>query len=239
MAVEILSASILVIIGYSAYYYFTQTAWIRSYFAENFNHVKAAILMPLFRRIAGFLFFGFIPLIFILFSEEKFLSHYGISFSFSKTTVLTTLLFSALMVPIGVLGGKNLTGQKSKPQIPQMRIFIWNPGLLFLSTASWIVYLTAYEFLLRGFFFFACWRAWGLLPAFALNSAVYAVFHLHKNRREMAGSFFLGVVLCAGVYFTGTIWPALGAHAALALSMEWSAIYFNPRITFKLRSALQ
>ncbi len=52
-------------------------------------------------------------------------------------------------------------------------------------------------------------RKWGLVPAALLTSLFFCLLHLN-----LPGTFLLGLVLCAVYVRTGSLWLAIGLHAA-------------------------
>jgi membrane protease YdiL (CAAX protease family) len=97
---------------------------------------------------------------------------------------------------------------------------------------SWIAYLLAYEFLFRGFLFFAALPVLGLFFAIVLNTIIYALVHLYKGFKEVIWSVPLGILLCYLTYLTGTIWVAVFTHIILALSGEWFSVWAHPDMYF-------
>ncbi|MFW6137309.1 MAG: CPBP family intramembrane glutamic endopeptidase [Candidatus Aminicenantaceae bacterium] len=229
---EVLCISILAAAGYAAYYFLAESSLSEHLTPKKRNMEHRSILRTLFQRTSGMLLYGVIPLLVMFAAFNRPMSDYGLTFkNFSPTLFWTAALIPGMAL-VGIVSGKHSINQEI---YPQMRLSRWNISRAALSAATWGLYLSAYEFLLRGLFFFSCWRAFGLTAAVLLNMLVYGLFHLHKGAKEMTGSFVLGAVLCASVFFTRKIWPALGAHLVLALSTEWSSIHFNPDMKMKWR----
>jgi membrane protease YdiL (CAAX protease family) len=218
--------SILTAGGYAAYILFTHSIFaetqIRAKLLKEKKSNQAAVLL---HRSIGMIVYGLIPLLIVPWTGTHPLSDYGLIPADLNITFFWTIGLSALVIPVGILTGMNPFQQKHYPQI---RLSDWNIRSVAVSAVSWTVYICAYEFLLRGLLFFSCWRMFGIIAAVFINIAVYALFHLHQSIREMLGALLFGAVLCASVYATENIWTAVGAHLALALSTEWSAIHFNP-----------
>lgn len=185
----------------------------------------------LWSRAAGIVFFGLFPLITAGLIFRFDLSAFGLNLTGLTDSLIWILGISAFSIPFSIISGRNRDLQKEYPAI---RVKSWTLGLLVVSAVSWMGYLLAYEFLLRGFLLFSCLAAWGVLPAVVINLIVYALFHIHKGYKEMAGSFFLGCILCLVTIVTKTIWAAWALHVVLALSSEWAFIHFNPEMTFKV-----
>ena len=140
------------------------------------------------------------------------------------------LILTAIIIPINYFNSKN---PENLLQYPQIREIEWSLSLTILSTISWLAYLFAYEFMLRGFFLFSSVNLLGKWPAIILNTTVYSLVHLPKGKKETIGAIPFGIVISFLTIETGTIWLAFLAHAILALSNEWFSIAFNPEIHFK------
>lgn len=229
---EVLCISILAASGYAAYYLLAASSLPEHLTPKKINREHISVLRTMIQRASGALLYGVIPLLVMTAVFKRPLSDYGLTFE----NFIPTLFWTSFLIPgmalVGILSGKHSINQEI---YPQMRLSCWNISRAALSAATWGLYLSAYEFLLRGLFFFSCWRAFGLTAAVLLNMLVYGLFHLHKGAKEMAGSIVLGAVLCASVFLTRSIWPAFGAHLVLALSTEWSSIHFSPDMKMKWR----
>jgi uncharacterized protein len=75
----------------------------------------------------------------------------------------------------------------------------------------------AEEYVFRGYALQALWRGAGFWPAAFITSALFAGAHLskpHENAIDIGMIFVLGVLLCLTVKITGSLWWAVGWHAA-------------------------
>lgn len=216
MSKEIISAFILTGAGYAAYLFFT-----RGVLRKKKSHVFTII----YHRFIGFVVYGLVPFLIMLSAGRHPFSEYGLLWTNGYTSFCWITILCLCVLPVGFISGKHPHIQKTYPQI---RISHWNIQMISISALTWILFIFGYEFLLRGLLFFSCLRAFGFIAALIINTAVYALFHMHKGYQEMAGSLVFGFIVCTAVYFSGNIWPAAAAHVVLALSTEWSAIFFNP-----------
>jgi membrane protease YdiL (CAAX protease family) len=88
-------------------------------------------------------------------------------------------------------------------------------GLLWLG-ANVLVGLNE-EYLFRGYALRALWRGAGFWPAALIRPSIFAGLHLskpHENAMDIGMIFVLGLALCLSVRQTGTLWWAVGWHAA-------------------------
>jgi CAAX protease family protein len=73
------------------------------------------------------------------------------------------------------------------------------------------------EYLFRGYALQSLWRATGFWPAALITTAVFAGDHLekpHENVIDIGMIFALALLLCISVRVTGSLWWAVGWHAA-------------------------
>jgi putative glutamine amidotransferase len=73
------------------------------------------------------------------------------------------------------------------------------------------------EYLFRGYALQSLWRGAGFWPAALITTAIFAGDHLekpHENAIDIAMIFALGLILCISVRVTGSLWWAVGWHAA-------------------------
>ena len=73
------------------------------------------------------------------------------------------------------------------------------------------------EYLFRGYALQSLWRGAGFWPAALITTALFAGDHLekpHENAIDIGMIFVLGLLLCISVRITGSLWWAVGWHAA-------------------------
>jgi CAAX protease family protein len=73
------------------------------------------------------------------------------------------------------------------------------------------------EYLFRGYALQSLWRGAGFWPAALITTAIFAGDHLekpHENAIDIGMIFALAVLLCISVRITGSLWWAVGWHAA-------------------------
>lgn len=213
------------IVGYVFFLLTTVAGSRQRNIPENDFIRKGRISAVLWMRASGFLFFGVLPFFAVIVIFHYRISSLGISLSGIENSLYWGLGLSVIIIPVSFMNAKNPKLQK---KYPQMRTKTWTVGLLVISATSWIFYLLAYEFLLRGFLFFSSLEAAGLGVALIINVVVYTVFHIHKGKKEMAGAVIFGCGLCLVTFATKSIWAAWLIHVALALSSEWAFIHHHP-----------
>jgi membrane protease YdiL (CAAX protease family) len=181
----------------------------------------------LLQRILGFLLLGVVSVLIILLLPDITLKKYGLAFTFRAAPPW----WSWLLIPLILVMGYH-TAQKpgNLERYPQIRAKQWTPGMIALSSASWVLFLIGYEFLFRGFVLHASLDLMEPGPAIALNSALYAFAHFYKGPRETFGAIPLGIVLCYLTLLTGNIWCAVILHSVMALCNEWFSLRAHPEM---------
>ncbi len=190
----------------------------------------------LLQRTVAVLLFGLIPVILIVIVFRNNPSLYGFEMKNSPVTLIVVLTTAAVVILISWITSRSKENLDTYPQIREKE---WNISLLVLSALSWIAYLIAYEFMYRGFLLFSCYHAFGTWPAILINTSLYSLTHLVKNKREGVGAFFIGIILCMLVLYIGSLWVAFYIHIIMALSNEWFSIRIHPEIHFNFKGRIK
>lgn len=204
-------------------YYFFPVGWLLKKFSNDKAKIQA--LVVLIKHLNGFLFFGLIPFLIVIFCFAEPVSNYGLNLIHVKESLFWIVILSAIFVPLNYFFSKTPGNLNVYPQI---RKGIWSRNLFFLSSFSWVLYLTGYEFLFRGFLFFSCLRFAGIVFATTICVSFYALVHIPKGWKEAVGTIPYGIVICLISAKTGSILTALFSHSILALSNEWFSFYRQP-----------
>jgi membrane protease YdiL (CAAX protease family) len=86
---------------------------------------------------------------------------------------------------------------------------VWLVAMLFVGLTE--------EYVFRGYALQSLWRATGFWPAALITTAIFAGDHLekpHENAIDIGMIFALAIILCISVRVTGSLWWAVGWHAA-------------------------
>lgn len=189
-------------------------------------------LSVLLQRISGVFLYGLVPVVLIVFIFKNPASLYGFEMKNSLITGITVLVLLFIVVPVSLFTSRSPENLAFYPQIREKK---WTSSLLLLSALSWIAYLLAYEFMYRGFLLFSCYHAFGTWPAIIINTSLYSLTHLVKNKWEGVGAFFIGIILCVLVLHIGSLWVAFYVHVIMALSNEWFSIRAHPEMNFNFK----
>ena len=193
---------------------------------ENNHDTKRTILTT---RIYGFFCYGVIPFLIVAAWLQKSPLDFGLGFKYTPQIWYWMLGLCPVMILLAYLGNKSEVGTNMYPQI---RIANWTPALVLYNAASWILYLTGYEFFFRGFLLFGPLFVMDAWSAVALNAVIYALMHLQKNMRETIGSVPFGAVLAIIALQTGSIWTGLVIHITLAIANFLFAVKLHAKFRF-------
>jgi membrane protease YdiL (CAAX protease family) len=86
---------------------------------------------------------------------------------------------------------------------------LWLVAMLFVGVTE--------EYFFRGYALQSLWRGAGFWPAALFTTALFAGLHLvkpHENAIDIGMIFVLGLIICLSVRVTGSLWWAVGWHAA-------------------------
>jgi membrane protease YdiL (CAAX protease family) len=142
------------------------------------------------------------------------------------TLAVVGAVFAAVM-PILYLSAK-------KPAVlamyPEIRAKVQPASLRRQSRLAWAVYLFGYELLFRGFLLFVLVAHWGVWPALAISTGLYAMAHLDKLPDETAATIPMGLVFGAMAILTGGVWAPWLLHTLIACVTESLAARNHPEI---------
>lgn len=219
----------IAVLGFLAYLFFLRRSFAGKIIGKTEKAAKFSLRQVLFQRGAGVLFLGVLPGAILFFVFNPRLRDYGLAFEFVPSDLIWILGAGIVAFFAGFLVSKFTGSSKIYPQIREKS---WGLTLVVINALSWTAYLLAYEFLFRGIVLFSSAVAFGVLPAIALNVFLYALAHWPKGIKEMFGAVPFGIALCLITLETGTIWAALAAHLALALSHDHFSLRSNPEMGY-------
>ncbi len=162
------------------------------------------------------------------FATENLFPYWDIT----ATDLYATLGYALIFSVISVIVMSKIGGHSENTKIhPQVRTREWNLTLLIGNALSWTIYLTAYEFLFRGYLLYSCLEFTTVENAFIIGVVAYALAHLFKSEKEFLLSVPFGGLLCYITFVTNNVWAAVSIHVALALSNDIIALRANPYFT--------
>jgi membrane protease YdiL (CAAX protease family) len=124
-------------------------------------------------------------------------------------------MLAGLLMAIFVAGAMILTGGMALHGLALHGSEIAKLGLLWF--VANILIGIGEEYAFRGYALRSLWRGAGFWPAALITTAIFAGDHLEKpgeNAMDIGMIFLLGLILCLSVRRTGSLWWAVGWHAA-------------------------
>ena len=216
------------VIGYLIYFKILKSIRIETLFNQCFETSKQSFYWVQFTRGVAFICMALLPLAFLKTSNPDF---WELTYIWTPTDSKYTIILALILIPLGALNAK---GKWHLKQYPQVKMTRWNKVEYITNLLSWGLYLLGYEFLFRGVLFLGLIPFTGLYTAIGINTAIYALAHLYKGKKETIGSIPLGIVLCYITLKTGTIWTAFAIHWIMAgNNFIWSHYYSKQQNTFK------
>lgn len=215
-------------------YYFASDFPIIKKFRNRFGETKDNFEQSVyFRRSLGFVLLGLIPFFVTLFYFQNPLGDYGLGLPSGEYALWWSLVpLAAVLVVSFALPGNNI----DLSYYPEVRKPEWTLKRTVINAAFWAIYLLGYEFALRGMLFYTTLYAYGLWPAIAINSAIYALIHIFKGPKEAFGAFFLGILLCLITYYTNSIWVAFIIHVVMAVANDIKAVNAAKKVNNSAKS---
>jgi uncharacterized protein len=176
----------------------------------------------MFQRFSGFLILGFIPFLIGKIIAGNQFRYAGIPDSCLFYGIGSSIFISILLVVLNI----SLASREEYHVIfPYLKYNQWTFKLQLLSALTWIIYLVAYEFLLRGVLLFASAALMGSAWAILLNLVVYALMHISKGKQQVLACIPLGFVMCITVLATQSFAGAALIHISFAVSFESAVLY--------------
>lgn len=217
---------VMVILGFYGYYRLPETQFFKTRIQHAFGD-DAQVYTVLFSRALGMLFFAILPTAIIQVCCPQFFDVSYLQWPAGSSAGYWIAGLLAAILPVIWVTSKKAAHLE---QYPQIRKKTWSFTLLVISALTWAGYLFAYEFLFRGLLFSLSLEALPLAWAVALNIVLYALVHWPKGKVEVLASIPFGLIIIWATIDSGTIWVAVIAHCALALSDEWFSLYHHPDI---------
>ena len=216
------------VVGFASYYFLGRSRWLNARTETSCRWLDRQGNQVLLQRALGLLFLGLFSALIVLLLPHKGLSDFGLGFTFSALPPWWLWLLLRLVL---FLSYKTAQTPDNLKQYPHIRAITWTNPMLAISGFSWLLFLVGYEFLFRGFVFFASLDIMEPLPAMALNTTVYVFAHFYKGPGETFGTIPAGILFCYLTLLSGNIWSAVILHSVMALSNEWFSLKFHPEMS--------
>lgn len=133
-----------------------------------------------------------------------------------KISIEKALVFLACFGIIGFFPWKKL-----RPRVDKNNIAPASALQISLHSFQRIAFLVSYEWFVRGLLLISCCAWLGIGWGVVINTALYVVLHIHKDKKEMLGCIPFGLLLCAFTLWWQSVWPAIIFHLQVAIINEW------------------
>ncbi len=183
-----------------------------------------------YQKLIGVVYLGGLPMLATLLFMPGTPETYGLGDADWTVTLYWILLFGGA---ISFIPWYSARQKEMYDFYPQIRVREWNRRLIVINALVWILYMFAYEFLFRGFLLMGLASVTGWWPAMIVTAALAATTHLPKGAKETFATIPLSIVLSLTVIQTGAIWACVATHAILAISNDYWAVFYHPRMRFK------
>lgn len=191
--------------------------------------------LPFYQKGLGILLIGIIPGAIVWTFKSQFLGDYGIILDNGRATLIWICTVGTLLFFIPFFSSRK---DEMQAFYPQIRVREWDFRLLALNALVWAVYLFSYEFLFRSFLLNSLLTSLDTVTAIVITTAISVSTHMPKGGIETFGTIPFSIMLCLAMILTGSIWAGFIIHLVLALSNDYWALYFNPKMNLKRRVSL-
>ena len=147
--------------------------------------------------------------------ERRRIDSYGLPINEAFGGLFWNGVVAALVVVAFVAVGMLVTDGMRIHGIALRKIDLITSPLLWLVAMLFVGFTEEYFF--RGYALQSLWRGAGFWPAALITTALFAGLHLvkpHENAIDIGMIFVLGLIICMSVRVTGSLWWAVGWHAA-------------------------
>lgn len=166
-----------------------------------------------FQRLAGFLILGLIPFYYLNVYDMYQIND---SVNLEIPAVIITLALCMLVV---FINNKHTSNADNLVNHPRIKVDVWSKNMRRANVITWIAFLAAYEWLLRGVLLSSSTLLMPVWFAIAVNVFLYALMHCN-SKEEALGSIPFGIVLCLLTLYSHSIYPAIILHCTFAVSFE-------------------
>ena len=217
------------------YWFIAHSKGYERFLAKFIQPANVDRYLPFYQKGLGILLIGIIPGAIVWIFKSHFPGDYGIILDDAQSTLLWVCTIGALLFFIPFFSARK---DEMQAFYPQIRITEWDARLVALNIFVWAVYLFAYEFLFRSFLLNSLLTSLDTVSAIVITTAISVSTHMPKGGIETFGTIPFSIMLCLAMIFTGSIWAGFIIHLVLALSNDYWALYFNPKMNLKRRVSI-
>jgi len=163
-------------------------------------------------HIVGIVFMLVIP--FMGASLPVFLFSFPDKISVGQAIIFLFCFFTLAFFPWGQFSGKNYKTEYTLSSLPSV--------LLYGSLRS--VFLVSYEWFFRGLLLWSVCLWLGIVWSIVINTVLYTLIHIHKNKNELIGCVPFGLLVCVFTLWWQSVWPAIIFHLEIMIIHEWPVL---------------
>ena len=202
-------------------WYFTS----RRYFRYNlFNGLQdnphIYLIEYLYWFIGDFFTFFILPVLIIKFLLKEKIRNFGLTLGDYRAGIKISLIFLGIMIPV-------IWFASSLPQFssayPELKTTIDSWNVFFIFETGLFIYLTAWEFVWRGFMLFGLEEKFGYYAIF-IQMIPFLILHDGKPVLEAFGAIIAGLALGVLAYRTRSIFYCVFTHACVMFSIDFISI---------------
>ena len=219
-------------IVYSIYYVYTFDSPGRvEAIRKKFGQDRGELVRITTARLFVFFALGLVPWLLIpnLFNEPN--SHWGVVLLPTGREVLFGTGVGVVAVALILINPNKRAFTK---KYPQMRINRWSSREIAVNLITWVLYLSAYETMFRGYLLFSL-RDLGMIPAIAIIQTLYIIIHLPFGGLVTVGTIPFGIAVGWLAWNEESFWIAFIAHIAVAFAHTIQSAILNPDMIFPAR----
>lgn len=173
---------------------------------------RSTMIKVLSHRFCGIVTLGVVPLVVVTGILRGSPADYGVSGADSPHAYLAAGVMCLLLFPVLLAYTRSGSeGGSAETDFPRPV-----SGEAGINALSWVLYLGAYEFFIRGFVLFPLARAMGGWPAVAVMTCLYTALHLDRPAGEAAGCLIMGPLFGILTLWSESLLPALIVHVFIA-----------------------
>ena len=225
----VVGALVLSLFGFLSYWWAHYSPALQDKVEAKWTGDRGKVIRIVALKIWGFTTMGIIPA-WVLGSQWGWsLEEMGVAWPSHISTEVWMAWF-ALMVSTLVLS--MVAGKEGAKNYPQIRATSWSLSTMFWSGLGWTIYLSAYEFMFRGFLLFPMASVIGMWPAVAVSTMLYSVTHFHKGKGETLWCLPVGVLTCWMTVETGSLLLTVVGHVFVSWFNTAYHVRRNPDMTW-------
>jgi len=202
-------------------YYYGGRSFIKKVFTDVFASKSALVYWStILRNIARFVISFLIPIILIKWPLRAKFKDYGLGIGDWRFGLKITLIFVAVMMPIIWFVSSSESFARTYPSCFGVKDD-WGRFALF--AATYLLYMTGWEFLWRGYMLFGLKEKFGFY-AILVQMIPFTILHFGKPFAESISAVFAGVALGILAWRSRSFWYCMLTHTIVIISINFVAV---------------